>query len=116
MNMTDDRIDFSALGTEAHPDRWNAAVERTMRRVSEVLAQPRAPFDPLFLIAGWIRPIVAAAAVLIAILIPTEIALESREENRERVERLVQLTSRLAGDRALAAAEFVRALGERSHR
>ena len=114
--MTDDRIDLSALATSADQDRWNAVVERTLERVSAVLAQPRAPVDPLFLIAGWIRPIVAAAAVLIAILIPTEIALESREETRERVERLVQLTSRLSGDRALGATEFVRALGERSHR
>jgi hypothetical protein len=116
MSMTDEKIDFSPLATTADPDRWNSAVERTLARIADVLQQPRVPPDPLFLIAGWIRPILAAAAVVIAILIPAEIALESREENRERVDRLVQLTSRLSGDQALTAAEFVRALGERHRR
>ncbi len=60
-----DRIDLSPLDPARDPVRWADFVAATRLRVEAALAAPPAPLD---LLAGWVRPILAAAAVLVALL------------------------------------------------
>ena len=87
--MNDDRIDFSALAPGA---RWDAGVQRTLRRVEGVLLERARVEDPFACIAQWRRPVLAAAAAVIALLVPVEWALERRETGAERLQSLVQLS------------------------
>lgn len=89
--MTDDRVDLSAL---APGEDWELAVRRTLRRVEGVLQERQRGEDPLTLLARWRRPLLAAAAAIIAVLVPVEWALERREAGAERVADLVQLSGR----------------------
>lgn len=96
--MNDDPIDFSALAPGA---RWDAGVRRTMRRVEAVLVERD---DPFALIARWRRPLLAAAAAVVLLLVPVEWVLERRETGAEQVESLVQLTAEaFHGDPATGA-------------
>jgi hypothetical protein len=110
--MTEEPIDFSALDSAADRKRWEGVVERTRERASLAVAAGQ-PQGPLLVIADWVRPILAAAALALAILVPAEVALEWREERREQVARLVRLTTALSPERPPTASDFLRALGER---
>jgi hypothetical protein len=110
--MNDDPIDLSALDPMDDEPRWRAFVDVTLRRVDAVLAERAGREDPLDLIASWRRPLLAVAAAAIAVLVPTEIALERREARVQRVERLVAVSSRVADGGRPTAADFLRALGD----
>ena len=100
-------VDLSPL----EPERWETVVEATLRRVDAVLAAR--PQDPLTLIASWSRSLSIGAAVVVALLVPAELLLESREARAEQVDSLVQLTTRAAlGERPPTGAELSRALGQ----
>lgn len=104
-------LDLSTLGTDRDPAHWRAVVEATMARVDEVLS--RRPQDPLTLIAAWSRPLVITAAVVMAILVPLELALETQEARGEQVRRLVELSTTWdGGPPPPSGAEFLRALTE----
>jgi hypothetical protein len=104
-------LDLSPLGTEADPGHWQEIVVATMARVDAVLA--RRAQDPLSLIASWTRPLLLAAAVALAVLVPVEIVLESHEERAEQVRRLVDLSSHWRrGEPPPSSADFLRALAE----
>ena len=104
-----DRIDFSALDPLQDPGHWRGVVDQTLRRVDAVL-EGRAR-DPLETIAAWRRPLLAAAAVAVLILVPVELALETKEPQTEQVRRLVSLSSEWDhGERPPTGAEFLRAL------
>lgn len=106
-----ERLDLSALDPMRHPDHWHAFVGATLLRVDAALAG-RAP-DPLSLIASWTRPLLAAAAAALVLLLPVELALEAREAHAEQVQRLVALSSRWAqGETPPSGADFLRALAE----
>ena len=109
----DERIDLSSLDPMKDPRHWDDVVQRTMQRVTPVLVD-RADGAPLLVIGGWVKPLLAAAAVLLALLVPAEIALESREVRVEQVERLVTLSAAWEpSNPPPSGAEFVRALAER---
>jgi hypothetical protein len=91
MTIEDDRLDLSALDPLDDPQRWEALLRETLRRVDEILAHRSR--GPLELIAAWRRPLLIAAAATLAVLIPVERALDPREEQLERVDRLVALSS-----------------------
>ena len=102
-------LDLSPLDPTGDPERWRDVVAATRLRVDAALAQ-RAD-DPIALIAGWRRPLLVAAAAAIALLVPVELYLETREPRAEQVERLVALSSdRDAAGAAPSGAEFLRAL------
>jgi hypothetical protein len=104
----EERVDLSPLGPagEAH---WQRVMAATMARVEDVLAHRNT--DPLTTIAAWRRPLLAAAAAAVALLIPVELALETRETAVEQVERLVSLSLRWShGETVPSGAEFLRAL------
>ena len=102
-----ERLDLSALQPDAQ--RWHLAVDATMQRVDDVLARRIA--DPIVTIAGWYRPLLIAASIVLALLIPVELALEAREARAEQVDRLVTLSVDLQrAETPPSSAEFLRAL------
>ena len=103
-------VDLSPLDPCHHPERWQRVVDATMQRVDRVLAARQR--DPLTLIASWSRSLTVAAGLLLAVLVPVELALELREENAERVEILVRLSTEAAlGEQAPTGEELSRLLG-----
>jgi hypothetical protein len=67
--------------------------------------------DPLSLIAGWRRPLLAAAAAALLVLVPVEVVLERRETRRETVQGLVSVSTAWAQEgRAPSGAELLRAI------
>lgn len=72
--MTDpDPVDLSPLDPARDPERWADVVAATRLRVEAALAP--APAD---LLAGWLRPLLAAAAVLVALLGSARLLVGSR--------------------------------------
>lgn len=108
--MTDqDKIDFSALDPMEDRSHWRGVMDETLRRVDAVL--DRRAKDPLSTIAGWRRPLLVAAAIAILILVPVELALESREPEVEQIRRLVSLSADWGhGETPPSGADFLRAL------
>lgn len=105
----DQRLNLAALDPARAPDRWRAVVEATLARVDDVLLQRRQ--DPLALIAGWRRPLLAAAAAALLVLVPVEVALERRETRAETVRGLVSASTAWAREgRAPSGAELLRAI------
>jgi len=108
--MTDDRrLDLSALDPARDPARWRMVFDATLARVDEVLLHRRQ--DPLSLIAGWRRPLLAAAAAALLVLVPVEVALERRETRVETVRGLVSVSTAWAEEgRTPTGAELLRAM------
>lgn len=105
----DDRLDLSPLDPMRDPGHWQAVMGATLMRVDAVLFQRRQ--DPLSLIASWSRPLLVAAATAVALLVPAEIALETREERAEQVRRLVALSTGWQEEGAPpSGSDFLRAL------
>lgn len=106
--MSDDPIDLSALDTSRDGGRWDEAVQRTMQRVEAVLLARAQRDDPFSLIARWRRPVLAAVAAVVVVVLPAEWALERREEGAERVRSLAQLSGEaLRGGRPPTGAELL---------
>jgi hypothetical protein len=108
--MDDRRMDLSALDPARDPRRWGAVLEATMARVDGVLLARARP-DPLSLIAGWRRPLLAMAAAAVALLVPVEVALERREAREQALRGLVSVSTAWAQEgRAPTGAELLRAI------
>lgn len=108
-------VDLSPLDPSADAARWQRVVEATMLRVDAVLEARERAQDPLTLIASWRRPVLVAAAVALAVLVPVELLLEVREARAEQVEALVTLSSGLVGaELPPSGADFLRALAVES--
>lgn len=107
--MDDRRLDLSALDPARDAGRWRTVFDATLARVDDVLLQRRA--DALTLIAGWQRPLLAAAAAAVLLLVPVEVALERRETRVETVRGLVAASTAWAQEgRAPTGAELLRAM------
>lgn len=66
--MTDhERIDFSALDPAADSARWEEMIGSVSRRTAPALARRAAERSPIVLLASWMRPMLATAAVLAAV-------------------------------------------------
>ena len=61
--MTDERIDFSALDPTAEGDRFEEAVGRINAAVAPALTARRARGNVFGQVAGWWRPLLAAATI-----------------------------------------------------
>jgi hypothetical protein len=108
--MDDERVNLSALDPARDPGRWRAVMEATMTRVDGVLLNRVRP-DPLALIAGWRRPLLAMAAGTVLLLVPVEVALERRETRQEPLRGLVDVSNAWAQEgRAPTGAELLRAI------
>jgi hypothetical protein len=107
--MDERRVDLSALDPARDPARWRGVVDATLARVDDVLLHRRQ--DPLALIAGWRRPLLAAAATALLLLVPVEIALERRETRANTVRGLVAASAAWVHEgRAPTGAELLRAM------
>ena len=107
--MDERPVDLSALDPARDPDRWRGVGGATLARVDGVLLHRRQ--DPLALIAGWRRPLLAAAAAAVLVLVPVEVALERRETRAETVRGLVAVSTAWAQEgRAPTGAELLRAM------
>lgn len=63
-----DRLDLSPLDPGRDRERWARVVAATRSRVDAVLDRAGVTVGPLDLVGGWLRPILLAAALLIAAL------------------------------------------------
>lgn len=107
--MDERRVNLSALDPARDPARWRAVLDATLARVDDALLHRRQ--DPLALIAGWRRPLLAAAAAALLVLVPVEVALERRETRVETVRGLVAASTAWAQEgRAPTGAELLRAM------
>ncbi len=68
-DTTEDGPGFSPLDLARDPARWEAMVGRILERAAPTLAGYQARRGPVELLAAWLRPALAAAAVLAAIAI-----------------------------------------------
>ncbi|HYR07826.1 MAG TPA: hypothetical protein VEQ60_08665 [Longimicrobium sp.] len=108
--MDDERVNLSALDPARDPGRWQAVMAATMARVDGALLNRARP-DPLALIAGWRRPLLAMAAGTVLLLVPVEVALERRETRQETLRGLVDVSTAWAQEgRAPTGAELLRAI------
>jgi hypothetical protein len=116
--MNDPRpVDLSPLDPARDPAHWTALLEGTRARVDAVLAE-RERRDVLAVVGGWARPILAAAAVLLALL-GAALASDRMEPPRiyaSDVERLAALSAGLAEGHIATGAELSAALGARRFR
>jgi hypothetical protein len=112
--IDDEKLDLSALDPGRDSARWQTVVDETLRRVDAVLAKrSRREVDAFDLIASWRRSLVAAAAVVLAVLIPAEIALEIRESRAEAIHRLAVLSASSAHrQQSPAAVEILRTIAD----
>jgi len=112
--METEKMDLSALDPMREPERWQRVVEATLARAERVVdARRDSANDAFWLIANWRRRLIAAAAVVIAALIPAELALEVRESRLEAVHRLATVSvSWVERDVTPSGAEILRALAE----
>jgi hypothetical protein len=106
--MDERPLNLSALDPARDPARWQAVMNATLVRVDDVLAQRRQ--DALTLIAGWRRPLLAAAAAAVLMLVPVEVALERRETRAETLRGLVAASQAWAEGRTPTGAELLRAM------
>jgi hypothetical protein len=107
--MDERRLDLSALDPARDPGHWRTVFDATLARVDDALLHRRQ--DPLALIAGWRRPLLAVAAAALLMLVPVEVALERRETRAETVRGLVAVSTAWAQEgRAPTGEELLRAM------
>lgn len=107
--MDEERLDLRALGPD--PDRWRAVMDGTRARLDAALEARARRADPLLAIAGWTRPLLAAAAAAVLLLVPVEMGLEAREARTRAVRELVALSTGWAhGAGRPTGADLLRAL------
>ena len=80
-------VDLSALDVDA--DAWRAVMDSTMSRIDEVMAERDTPFVVL---SAWRRPLMLAAAVIVALLVPVKYSMELRESDAEPIRALVNVS------------------------
>ena len=105
-------VDLSPLDPERDPERWRRAVQATRFRVAAVLRERERRMDPLDVLGGWTRPILAAAAALVVLLGAAEAALGSaRADGAADARRLARLTEHaVLHGRAPSGAEILAAI------
>jgi hypothetical protein len=59
--------DLRPLDPRGDPERWERLIAGTTARAAFELARRRRTQSPVFVLAGWVRPGLAAAAVLAAV-------------------------------------------------
>jgi hypothetical protein len=108
-----DRIDLSPLDPARDPARWEQLLAATRLRVDAVLAARPVPIDLLTVVAGWTRPILAAAALALTLL-SAALAAAGRSVGRpgptSQAERLAALSVGFADGHAPTGADLARAL------
>ena len=88
------RIDLSPLDPEGDPERWRRMMQATRLRMAAVLRDRERNADPLEVLSGWVRPILAAAAALLLLLGAADAMVDgpgpSPGSNARRLARLTE--------------------------
>lgn len=95
-----DRIDLSPLDPARDPERWTSLVAVTRLRVEAALESLTSRPTPAELLAGWLRPVLAAAALLAAVLGSARLMVGSRGaalEDAPEARRLAALSQESLG-------------------
>jgi hypothetical protein len=69
--VTDDRFDFGSLDPTADRPRFDGIVAAIAARAAPELARRRARTTPLAEVTRWTRPVLAAAALVLAVALAT---------------------------------------------
>jgi hypothetical protein len=112
--METEKFDLTALDPTTDPGHWDAFVEATLVRADRVLeARRESQNDAFWLIARWRRPLLAAAALFLAVLVPTEFLLEQRASRAEAVHRLATVSiTWVERNQGPSGAEILRTIAE----
>jgi hypothetical protein len=112
--MDNDKVDLRVLDPAADPGHWRSFLEATLARADRVLeARREAENDAFWLIAKWRRPLLAAAAMLLAAVVPAEFLLERRESRAEAAHRLATVSAAwVERDQGPTGAEILRTIAE----
>ena len=104
-------MDLSPLDPARRAEHWAARLEATRLAVTAIVAA-RSRLGPLDMVAGWARPILAAAALLLGLLGGAELLREpSARPPRDEAQRLAVLSeSALAHGRPPSGAALRAAL------
>lgn len=92
-----ERFDLSPLDPARDPERWARFAALTRLRIEAALPGAQAPLD---LVAGWFRPILAAAALLAAVLGSARLLVGSRSaalDGATEARRLAVLSEQTLG-------------------
>ena len=110
--MEDERLDLSSIDPLHDPSRWESVMQATMKGVDAALAaREDQQQSPLYFIASWRRTLLAAAAGLLAVLIPAEIALELREQRQDEIRSIASMSiSSAATDTTPTGSDILRAI------
>ncbi len=106
-----DPMDLSPLGPEGSR-HWQSILDGTAGDIDTVLeARHRHRNDAIVVIAGWRRPLLAAAAAVLAVLVPAEMALEAREARQDSIQLLAASSATwVASRQAPSGSEILRVI------
>lgn len=89
--MERERLNLSALDPAADSERWELLVGTITQRALPELTRRVAARSPLMLLAGWARPMLAAAAILAAISITAlRTAMESEDPGTSQAAGMIE--------------------------
>lgn len=114
--MTDDRIDFTPLDPTRDPERFERIVQDVMAEAEDLLAARRAEHGVIGQVAGWWKPLLAAAAAVAVVsaatlrLAPADTRSETEFGIAEAIGVPTSVADWLETDEAPTAAELLFAL------
>ena len=110
-------VDLSPLDPARDPERWAWIVQQTRTRIDAVLCERERQTDVLTIVAGWARPVLAAAAAAL-LLLGASFAARSRTPAPHASEAwsLAALSAGYADGHVPTGAELAAALGGRRTR
>jgi hypothetical protein len=110
-------VDLSPLDPARDPDRWASIVEQTRTRIDAVYLERERQTDVLTIVAGWARPVLAAAAAVLLLLAATFAARSGTPAPHASGARsLAALSAGYADGHVPTGAELAAALGGRRTR
>ena len=110
-------VDLSPLDPARDPGRWALIVQQTRTRIDAVFLERKRQTDVLTIVAGWARPVLAAAAVVLLLLAATFAAWSGTPAPRASGARnLAALSAGYADGHVPTGAELAAALGGRRTR
>jgi len=112
-------VDLSPLDPARDPKHWSAVMEATRLRVEAALLERTPSLDALTVVGGWARPILAAAALALAVLGATLAAVRGptpRAVPASDAQRLAALTVGFADGHSPTGPELAAAVRARGPR
>lgn len=112
-------VDLSPLDPARDPGRWARLMDATRLRVDAAVRERAIPLDALAVVGGWMRPILAAAVLALALLGAARVTMggpTSRAAPASDAQRLAALTAGFAEGHVPTGAELAAAVRARGPR